>query len=76
MGTAKIAVTIKEEVLAKLDRLVREHVFPNRSRAVQIAVEEKLARMSNSRLAKECAKLDKREEKALAEEGLALEEDS
>lgn len=75
MSTAKIAVTIEAEVLAKLDRLVRERVFPNRSRAVQMAIEEKLARVGGARLAKECLKLDAAEEKALAEQGLALEDD-
>ena len=31
--------------------------FPSRSHAIQVAVEEKLARMDQSRLARECAKL-------------------
>ena len=74
MSTSKIAVTMEADTVAKLDRLVKERVFPSRSRAVQIAVREKLARMNRSRLARECAKLDQREEKALAEEGLAVDE--
>ena len=35
------------------------------------AVAEKLARLAKARLARECAKLDAAEERALAEEGLA-----
>ena len=73
MSTTKIAITIDEETLNLLDQLVREKKFPNRSRAIQDAVEEKLSRMKKSRLAKECAKLDPEYEKALAEEGLSEE---
>ncbi len=75
MATAKIAVTIEERLLNKLDRLVKAKAFSNRSKAVQQAVEEKLARMDRSRLARECAKLNPRLEQALAEEGFARELD-
>lgn len=70
MSTIKIAITIQEHLLDRLDRLVKAKVFPNRSKAVQVAVEEKLARIERGRLARECAKLDKKFERALAEEGL------
>ncbi|MEW6489526.1 MAG: ribbon-helix-helix domain-containing protein [Thermodesulfobacteriota bacterium] len=75
MGMAKVAVTMDEELLARVDRLVKERVFPSRSRAVQEAVAEKLSRLGQGRLARECAKLDPRYEQALAEEGLAAEGD-
>jgi Arc/MetJ-type ribon-helix-helix transcriptional regulator len=71
MRTAKIAVTIDENVLSELDELVAAKVFPNRSRAVQEAVRDKLERLRRSRLARECAKLDPAAEQALAEEGLS-----
>ena len=71
MSTAKIAITIEEELLGKLDRLVSSKVFPNRSKAIQEAVQEKLSRVNRSRLARECAKLDPKFEKALAEEGIS-----
>lgn len=58
MGRAKIAITLRESSLRRLDKLVRERLFPNRSRAIQEAVEEKLARIGHGRLAKECANLD------------------
>jgi hypothetical protein len=45
-------------------------MFPSRSRAIQIAVKEKLERLGHSRLAQECSNLDPEYEKALAEEGL------
>ncbi|MBN1425678.1 CopG family transcriptional regulator [Candidatus Fermentibacteria bacterium] len=73
MATAKVAVTIEETTLTELDRLVREAVFPNRSRAIQQAVQEKLDRMKRSRLASECSKLDPAFEQALAEEGMGEE---
>ena len=71
MAMTKIAVSIDPDLLERLDRLVAEQVFPNRSRAVQEAVRDKLERMSRSRLARECAKLDPSAEQALADEGLA-----
>ena len=70
MPRSKVAITIDERTLKHLDRLVRRSMFSSRSQAVQVAVEEKLARLKRSRLAEECAKLDPAFEKALAEEGL------
>ena len=70
MGKTKIAITLEEESIEQLDRLVNKQVFQNRSQAIQEAVFEKLQRMKKSRLAKECAKLDPAFEKAMAEESL------
>ena len=71
MGKTKIAITLDEQYIDQLDRFVSEHIFQNRSQAIQEAVEEKLARMNRTRLAKECTKLDQIFEKAMAEEGLS-----
>jgi len=71
MSRAKVAVSLEEATLGRLDQLVREAVFPSRSQAIQIAVEEKLERIERSRLARECSKLDRGFEKALAEEGMS-----
>ena len=71
MPRAKVAISLDETTLERLDKLVERAVFSNRSQAIQEAVEEKLARMERSRLARECAKLDPTFEKALAEEGLS-----
>ena len=73
MSVAKIAVTMEQGLVDQVDRLVREHVYPNRTRAIQDAVADKLRRMSRGRLARECAKLDPRFEQALAEEGVGGE---
>ena len=76
MSTAKVAITIDDQLLEKLDLLVREKTYPNRSNLIQEAVREKLYRIGKSRLAKECAKLDPEYEQAMAEEGLSKELDS
>ena len=73
MPVAKIAITLEQDILSEIDRLVRQHVFPNRSRAIQEAVREKVTRLSVNRLAKECAKLDPKAEQALSEEGMNKE---
>ena len=71
MRSAKIAITIDQDLLMRLDRLVKERRFANRSRAVQEALRDKLERLDRSRLARECAKLDPIFEQHLAEEGLS-----
>lgn len=70
---AKVAITLDEQTLERLDRLVRLQVFPNRSQAIQAAIDEKLARMNKSRLARECAKASPIVEKSMAEEGMSRE---
>jgi metal-responsive CopG/Arc/MetJ family transcriptional regulator len=76
MSSVKVAITIDSGTLERVDRLVAKKVYPNRSRAIQSAVAEKLARLERDRLASECAKLDPKFEKALAEEGLGQELDT
>lgn len=73
MGKAKIAISIDERALARIDGLVRGGSFRNRSQAIESAVAEKLERLGRVRLAAECAKLDRAAEKDLAEEGLSAE---
>ena len=75
MATAKIAITIDQTTLSRLDFLVKAEIFPNRSRAIQQAVVEKLDRLEKGRLALECAKLDPEFEQNLAEEGFDMELD-
>lgn len=70
MNKARVAITLGQDVLGKLDQLVQDRAYPNRSRAIEEAVAEKLDRLERRRLARECAKLDPAHEKALAEEGL------
>ena len=73
MGASKIAITLDSNMVKKLDMLVKSNIFPNRSKAIQEAVVEKLTRMEKNRLAQECAKLDPEFEQSLAEEGFTSE---
>lgn len=66
----KIAVTLDRNTVADLDRWVREGKYPNRSRALQAAVDMLNERDKRTRLARELAKLDPNDEKQLADEGL------
>ena len=75
MATAKIAISLNEGTVKRLDRLVKNRIFPSRSKVIQDVVEEKLKKLEKGRLARECAKLDPKFEKALAEEGLSAEAD-
>lgn len=70
MKTVRIAITLRPNLLIRLDQMVKAKRFPNRSQAIQEAVREKLDRLTRRRLTQECARLDRRQEQALAEEGL------
>ncbi len=73
MSSAKLAITMKPELLAQIDRWVAAGRYPNRSQAIQAAVQEKAERAWRRRLAEEAGKLNPKEERALAEEGFAAE---
>ncbi len=74
MGTTKVAITLDRKVLDRVDSLVKKRVFPNRSKVIQRAVEEKLERLERSRLARECARLDPAFERTMAEVGMSAEQ--
>ncbi len=73
MTMTKIAITLDPKLVAQLDQLVARQVYANRSQAIQAAIQDKLAKLNRSRLARECAKLDPHDEQALAEEGMDQE---
>jgi Arc/MetJ-type ribon-helix-helix transcriptional regulator len=66
----KIAITLEASAIGELDRLVDERVYKNRSQAIQMAIDEKLHRIKQTRLIEECSKLDQAAERAFSEEGL------
>lgn len=70
MPTKKIAITIDEVTLESLEQLVRDGHFPNRSRAIEHALRQTLARTARTRLVTELSNLDPGEEQNLADEGL------
>ena len=73
MPVAKIAISIDQKVVHRIDGLVRKGLFPSRSKAIQEALENQLSRLDRSRLALEGAKLDPKQERELAEEGISHE---
>jgi metal-responsive CopG/Arc/MetJ family transcriptional regulator len=75
MNSAKITISLNQELLNRLDVLVQSRVFSSRSQAIQTAVQEKIARVQKTRLAAQCARLDPKEEQALADMGLAADRD-
>ena len=73
MRRTKVAITIDSGLLAELDEQIARSQFPNRSRAIEAALADKLQRLARTRLAREVRKLDAEEEKAVAEEGMGAE---
>jgi Arc/MetJ-type ribon-helix-helix transcriptional regulator len=73
MATAKVAITVDAQLLKLVDRWVTQGRYPSRSQAIQAAVREKVERWNHTRLAEEVAKLNPKEERALAEEAVAGE---
>lgn len=73
MPKTKVALTLDSDLLERLDELVEQRKFRNRSQAVESALADKLQRLARTRLARESAKLNPREEKRLAEEGLTAD---
>jgi metal-responsive CopG/Arc/MetJ family transcriptional regulator len=73
MSVAKVTISIEQQLLEKIDQMVKNKSFGNRSQAIQSAVKDKINRIEHIRLAKECAKLDIKFEQELAEEGLTME---
>lgn len=71
MSKAKVAVTMEVRTLRRVDRLVRDARYANRSQAIEAAVADQLDRLDRKRLIEECAKLDPVAERAMAEEGFA-----
>ena len=76
MSTAKIAISIEQSLLERIDHLVKERIFPNRSKVIQAAVREKVGKLEKNRLAVECDKLDLVFEQSLADEGLGKDLES
>jgi len=71
MPKTKVALTLEAELVTRVDELIAQQRFRSRSQVVEAALAEKLQRMARTRLARECGKLDPKEEKAFAEEGLS-----
>jgi Arc/MetJ-type ribon-helix-helix transcriptional regulator len=66
----KIAVTLDHRTVADLDRWVQAGRYPNRSRALQFAVNLLMERDKRSRFSRELAKLNRADERRIADEGI------
>ncbi len=71
MGKTKIAITLDGKYIQELDHLVNARYYQSRSQAIQEAVEEKLQKIKQVRLSRECLKLQPSLEKAMAEDGIS-----
>ena len=76
MPKTKVALTLDADLVERVDELVTRRRFRNRSQAIESALADKLRRLARTRLATESAKLNVRDEKRLADEGLADDFDS
>ena len=74
MAKTKIAITLDDGIVGRIDTLVRQREYPSRSQAIEEAIREKLDRLDRSRLAREVSKLDPEFERSLAEEGLSQDQ--
>lgn len=70
MPKTKVALTLDAKLLEQVDELVAKRRFRNRSQAVEAALADKVQRLARTRLARESAKLNPKEEKRLADDGL------
>jgi metal-responsive CopG/Arc/MetJ family transcriptional regulator len=75
MPKSKIAITLDDGIVGRIDTLVRQRTYPNRSRAIEEAIREKLDRLDRTQLARELSKLDPEFERSLAEEGLSRDQE-
>ncbi|OGO92710.1 MAG: CopG family transcriptional regulator [Coxiella sp. RIFCSPHIGHO2_12_FULL_42_15] len=70
MKQAKIAISLDQALLDKVDHLVKKQLFKSRSQAVQMALSQSVERIEHKRLAEECKKLDIADEQKMADEDL------
>lgn len=73
MTAAKIAISIDQRLLGRIDALVQAKKYRSRSKVFQAALSEQLARLSEDSLGRECAKLNPSEEQAFADIGLSTD---
>ncbi len=70
MAKTKIAITLDENLLRRVDRAVEQGRESNRSAAIERAVADFIDRMDRTRLARECAKLVPDSERTTADAAL------
>ena len=66
----KLSATVPGWLLDRIDALVKAKEYPSRSAAIEEALERILRQRMDALIEAEAAKLDRAEERALAEEGM------
>ncbi len=66
----KLSATVPGPLLDRIDALVNAKEYPSRSAVIEEALERILRERMDALIEAEAAKLDRAEEKALAEEGM------
>ena len=69
-STITVTLTLDDSILESIDRLVKDSVYPDRSLAIQKAVESRLRIMDKSALDRELEKMDPAFEQRMADEFL------
>ena len=73
MARQRISVSLDERTLRRLDRWVREGIYPSRSRAIEGALRPEPTPAELRRIDRESRNFDTAEERSIAEEWLAGE---
>ena len=73
-GVAVLPISVDPALLGRVDSLVSRKRFRTRSEVFQLAVAEQLERLDEETFTRECAKLDRVEERAFADMGLAADQ--
>ena len=68
MPTKKITITLEENTVDDIDKLVKVNKYKSRSKAIQMAIEEYLKMAEKQKLYDQIDKLDEEEEMKVAEE--------
>ena len=71
MSVAKVAISIDNKQLKKIDYYIKRKMFKNRSQAFQASIKDTLEKLEHTQLAQECDKLDIAFEQNFADMGLA-----
>jgi Arc/MetJ-type ribon-helix-helix transcriptional regulator len=68
MRAKRIAIMLDDRIVRRVDRLIKQGRYPNRSQAIQAVLRDRLGVGGRDRLVIELAKIDPKEEQAMAEE--------
>lgn len=64
----RIVLTLDSKLLKRVDHLIAQRRFRHRREAIESSLVEMLARTARTRLAEECAKLDRSEERRMTDQ--------